>query len=360
MGKVLNIIVISCSALIVLSLSGGCDIKNDVWGSWFNETPHDAEQSNLPEEPSLKETNFDANIIDDEDKRVCLFYYPDKGGRFLIPVYRPMPEREDIARAVLEQLVSSSSLDEKLSAAGLATSIPENTIIRSISIEDQIATVNFSASFTTYPQEKEKLVMNSIWGTLQQFETIDQVNIKVEGVDIEEFNGDSIVEQPLGPDLKINMEVKADTEDFGEASAVKVYFNYFADGYIFHVPVNRVIEPQEDLIKASVEELLESPRSNKGLYSDIPSRTQFLDYSLEEDNNGQNIISVNFSSELLNYSGGVTGEKNIIRQIVLTLTEHPEIDGVEILVEGEKLFPQKAELSQPFSAPKLINFLSLE
>lgn len=296
----------------------------------------------------------DHNINNGEEVRVGMLYYPDPGKKFLVPVTRRFPYTDTIARATLEYLIAGPEREKELEFWGLSASIPLYTEIRGISIGDNVARVDFSASFLSYPPEEERLILNSILCTLKQFPNIDQVLIMVEGVALDQLPGGTPGKLPLGPECRINLEVSEGLEDYREYTAVKIFFAYLAPGEkIFYVPVTRVLSPRDDPVKASLLELLKGPRRGSGLFSDIPPETKVLALHVED-----NVVIVDFSREILYYGGGLTGEQNVISQVVLTLTEYPEVEKVKILIEGkERILPEGTDLSLPLSRSLPLNLL---
>lgn len=347
--------VMCAGLLVILGLSTGCEA--DFWPLSLLQS--DDYEYNAEERITLPDkTDEDSKEdYDDETTTEYTFYYPNSEKQFLVPVSRRIPDTEAIARTVLGELISTPELEQKLSPAGLSPSIPSNTTIRGINIQDGLATINFSASFLTYPEDEERLVMESILCSLKQFSSIEQVMLVVEGVDFDEFPGGTPGDTPLGPESRVNLEISDDVEDYQDYTAVNIYFAYHTgDGEIFYVPVTRVTDTREDITdieEASVLELLTGPRRNSGLFTEIPSGTELLEFSLEDG-----LATVNLSADILNYRGGLTGEENIINQIVLTLTEHATVEQVKILIDGEEIkLPEGTDLTETFTRPEHFNQL---
>lgn len=335
-----------CFGLVMLlTVAAGCDVDQ-----WPFSLLREKAQDNLV----LPEKIPDHEVSDDESGGY-LFYYQDTEKRFLVPVTRKINYTEAIARLVTEELISNPELKKSLSSAGLMTPIPENTVLRGLNISEGLATVNFSASFVTYPEKEERLIFDSILNTLQQFQSIDKVMVTVEGIDISEFPGGTPGNIPLGPETWINLEISDELSDYRDYESVKIYFSYCSPGEnIFYVPVTRVIkQTDQDPVEISIKELLAGPRRQSGLFSDIPVDTSLLNYSV----NGE-AVTVDLSEELLKFKGGRTGEQNIMNQLIFTLTDHPGIEKVKILIDGkEKILPGGTDLSQTFSRPAHINYV---
>lgn len=89
-----------------------------------------------------------------------------------------------------------------------------------------------------------------------------------------------------------------------------------------------------DLIKEVIESLtIGSNKSNyirEGFKAVIPEGTKVLNINLED-----NILTINFSKELLNVS--LDSEEKMLEAIIYSLTEIKDVKKIKILVEGEQL-----------------------
>ena len=98
------------------------------------------------------------------------------------------------------------------------------------------------------------------------------------------------------------------------------------------VPVNRIIHEQASPL-AALQALIEGPQPDEDLHQSVPPTTRIIGLSVF---NG--LATANFSKELMHdFNGGSQLEAHLIHAIVNTLTEFPEIDRVEILIDGQKV-----------------------
>lgn len=286
--------------------------------------------------------------------RTGLLYYPDQEWRFLVPVYREIPETETVVRSTLEKLVTTPQLQKELEPLGLVPLLPGETGILGIHVDETgPARVDFSESFLQYNAPAECLVLGGLLCTLRQFPEIERLEIMIEGQIPEKFPGGTSGRMPLGPECLLNLEVDDALEDYRNFTAVTVYFCLLAPrGRILYVPVTRALPPVAEHFPAALEELLAGPRSGSGLFSDIPPGTKVRNLK-----SGEGLTTIDLSGELLTYRGGRTGAENMINQILLTLARLPEAGKVQILVEGEKVrLPDGPDLSVPLEPPAVYNF----
>lgn len=288
-----------------------------------------------------------------EDLRDTGFYFLH-GDRYLVPVKLSIPWTEGIARSAVERLVASYQSDSLLSGSGLKAPLPPGTRVIGLTIRDGVARIDFSQDFLDTREGMERVVLDAVTYSLTEFETVDQVEILVEGGLLDEFPPGVPLEQPLGRDRGINLEVCGEVEDLRETSRVQVFFcGRGEEGSISYlVPVTRVISPQENLHEAAMQELIKGPLPGSGLYSDLPPGTQVNELRVED---GKAIID--FNQEFMEYGGGASGEENVLNQVSLTMLQFPQVDQVLILVEGEEA--RFTTRQQPLTGPDSLNYLPL-
>lgn len=343
-GSIRRFLRLAAAVCLAFCLLGGCALLSPEREE--EEQPHgNSGAFRLPEPPPLPPEAGDV--------RIGMLYYPDAQWRFLVPVQRAIPFTEAIACSTLERLVASPALESELAPPGLTATLPEHTAVRGISINEGLARVDFSASFLEYPPEHERLVLGGVLSTLLQFPNIERLEIMVEGANLEQFPGGAPGRIPLGPEDWINLEVDSALEDYRSFTAVKIYFCYLApNGWIFYVPVTRVLPQTEDEALAAITELLKGPRRGSGLFSDIPAGTGLLGLNLTEG-----LLEVDLTTELLAYEGGRTGAENVVNQLRLTLGALDGVAEMQILVEGEAVtLKDGPDLSGPLAPLERYNY----
>ena len=310
-----------------------------------------------PEPPAPPEDDYAPAPPSDlnEEYRLSKFYYPEKEKKLLIPVTRKIPYQEGIARATVEELVDQPQLRELLKKANLVPALPEGTEVIGMAINDHTARINFNAHFLDYPEEEERLVLGSLQGTLKQFSDIEKVQVLIEGSILEEFPGGTSGKSPLGPASRINLEVDEELENYQEHTSVVVFMVYpVSEKQFFHVPVTRVMQPQEDALEAAIKELLHGARKRPGLFSSFPPDVKLLNLEREAEDE----VHIKLSREVIDYRGGRTGEENMINQLVLTVMANTSAEKIIMDVEGEEHeLPYGTDLNAPLPLPSTINYL---
>lgn len=122
-----------------------------------------------------------------------------------------------------------------------------------------------------------------------------------------------------------------------EKVKVTLYFaNEQADALI---PVEREIDKPNDMIVALIKELANSEK-HSGV---LPEGTELIFYQKEGDT-----IVLNFNREFANMQG-TTGEFIAVNSVVNTITELPEFNKVQLLVECKPLTTGHAVYDKPLA-----------
>jgi len=116
---------------------------------------------------------------------------------------------------------------------------------------------------------------------------------------------------------------------FADRKAVE---DNYTGKYDFLAPVQRTYPHTKEVLNLALCELIKGPgKTENHLGPVMPSTTRILGISIE---NG--VAAVNLSSEVLtDSSGGTLGGSIFMNAMVLTATEFPTVNSVQVLVEGE-------------------------
>lgn len=345
---ILRLVLVLFCSMVFLIVATGClqDFVPRLLSEGENEGPQEAEREE-PEREEPQGEEIPAGVLSYQ------VYYVEGKNRYLLPVTMLKPWTEGVARSALEKLIEGPAPAIEM-GLGLSSPLPPHTQIRGINIRDGLCRVDFNSDFLEYDPGTEREVLGSIIYTLLQFETVREVEIVVEGSTIETFPGGTPGRETFDRHYNLNLEVAGELDELKNAEQYRLYFcALLGENHIFYIPVTRVLAGEKEQLEVAVNELLHGPREGTGLFSDIPAGTELLNFSLQ----GGELV-VNFSRELLNYEGGRLGEENIKNQLLLTLTELPGVETVQILIEGEKKeLPYGTSFQEPLAPPLLINQL---
>lgn len=123
---------------------------------------------------------------------------------------------------------------------------------------------------------------------------------------------------------------------------------YYPDEAATHlVAVDRAVDVPDgkDKYTAAVETIIQEP-TESNLVAIFPKATQIRSVSVNGD-----LVTVDFDGSIQRtFSGGSTGEELLVGSLVDTLTDFPEINRVQILVDGNNVesLAGHMDISKPF------------
>ncbi len=253
-----------------------------------------------------------------------------------------MKDTVTLAKKVMSLLLAGPT------AEGYKALIPKDTLLRGASMSyEEIGTLNIDLSKEYYssrdkkaPPSEELMARYSIISTLCQFEDIKKVKIYVDGKDMYASSGKNVVLSSMGAS-----SVMINSPSSMETKTEKFVTLYFTDknGINLYSETRKATMTDNSLEKTIVNELIRGPVSNDYVRT-FSDSTQLISAETTEG-----VCFVNFSGGFLSDMGeGAYNEKSAVYSVVNSLTRLPDIEKVQILIDGKK--PEKDEL-QLYSTP---------
>lgn len=280
-----------------------------------------AEGQRLNGETSMRLTLDDLTLRDDSMDRLRgehTVYYTDADRRYLIgqSISTDLTNREELPGLLLEQMRTPPEGTE------LRSLIPANTLIRSVSLEDGLCTVDLSQEFVSsrfYSHSGQLLSLTGIVNTLCGISGIDRVEFYVEGDPLVRYGALSIT-GPLLPDERSLGPVRT---GLGELEAT-IYLAHGQQTGLFPVPVR--LQQTAGLSPAALMmRLLLADSGRNGLNSRIPAGTRLNSIRVENQ-----VCLVDLSAEFLEESELTWA----VRVITASLCTLDGISAVQITVDG--------------------------
>lgn len=275
-------------------------------------------------------------------------YLLDKNG-YVVPQTLSLPKTESVAKQAVEFLVQEGPVTEML-PNGFAAVIPAETEV-SVDIKDKTAIVNFSNEFKNYKPEDELKILQSVTWTLTQFDSVDNVKLKLNGHDLNEM---PVAGTPIGDTVSRANGINIDTTevvDITNTEAATVYYLAGEEGSYYYVPVTRRVD--ENNIEGVVAELVKGPSYTSTLISDFLPDVALIDEPKIE--NGK--VTLNFNESIYGSFEEKMVSEHLLNALVLSLTEQKGIESVEVMVNGEAgLVKENGEkLVEPVTRPENVN-----
>jgi len=170
------------AAAAMLALAAGC---GDEQKPAQADSPAQTAQTKDTEKPAQeKPKEMQVNV-----------YYPRNDGTGLIAVSRKVnTEKDDKYTAAMKSLLTGTK--EK----GQTNVIPKKAKLRSVTVKDGVATVDFSKELEqnfSGGSTGEEMLIGSIVNTLTDFPEVEKVQILIEGASVETLSGHMDLSEPL-------------------------------------------------------------------------------------------------------------------------------------------------------------------
>ena len=168
----------------------------------------------------------------------------------------------------------------------------------------------------------------------------------------EQKQGEAGSKTVLSSSSSYSSSSSSSSQSGSKAQLVNIKVYYPDENATGLVAVEKSIKDTDNKYQAAVEALM-AGTEKKGLANVFPKKAKLLQVTVSGK-----VAKVNFSRELQkNFVGGSTGEEMLVGSVVNTLTEFPEIQKVQILVDGQEVetLSGHMDLSQPL--PRMTELL---
>lgn len=174
--------VAAVSAVGILALTAGCTDEQKEPQAGTAAQTEQTKDAGAPAAAASKEVKVNV-------------YYPRDDGTGLLPVSRTVKlEKEDKYTAALKSLLTGTK--EK----GQTNVIPKKAKLRSVTVKDGVATVDFSKELQqnfSGGSTGEEMLVGSIVNTLTDFPEVKKVQILIDGASVETLSGHLDLSEPL-------------------------------------------------------------------------------------------------------------------------------------------------------------------
>ncbi|GAE92670.1 germination (cortex hydrolysis) and sporulation protein GerM [Gracilibacillus boraciitolerans JCM 21714] len=258
------------------------------------------------------------------------------------------PDSKEVAKQVLEYLVQDGPVTSML-PSGFQAVLPAGTEIIDLNLEaDGTLVVNVSDDFKTYQAENEQKILESMTHTLTQFENVQRVKLWING---EEQNEMPVNGTPISDGYSrangINVH-QVQGVDIMESKATTLYFPMQGQGdeMVYFVPITQHVPmDEENTYQSVVQALMDGPAFDLPLQHFVNTGSELAAAPVLEDG----VLSLTFNENILSNSAKSEIADEVMKSIVLTLTEQEGIEAVEVNVENHKEVISESE--QPYTEP---------
>lgn len=216
--------------------------------------------------------------------------------------------------------------------------IPSDTKVLSLSVENNICTIDFSKEILNVTNLMEEKMVEAIIYTLTSESEVKEVILKVEGKVLERLpNSNKLLPNVFDRSYGINKNY--DINNLYDLTKTTVYYIGEDSGNSYYVPVTKVTNSNDDKISVIVSELKSSILYQSNLSSYLNSKAELINYEKEE-----NVMKLTFNDKIF-YS---MYDKNILEEVVYTIgksvKDNYNVDEVMFYVGDEMITKYKKKL----------------
>jgi len=227
-------------------------------------------------------------------------------------------------------LITHSQNNDKIPSSFKAI-IPEGTTIKSLQVENDTCTVDFSKELLKINSIEEEKLIESIIYTLTSEKEIKKIIIKVEGEILERLpNSNKLLNSPLDRTYGINKDY--DINSIYNLTKTTVYYTGSSDDLTYYVPVTKVNNDKNEKITVIVSELKSSLLYQSNLSSYLSSKAELKKYEQIED-----VMNLTFNDKIFDS----IYDQNILEEVAYTIgmsvLENYDVEKVVFYVDDKEI-----------------------
>lgn len=191
----------------------------------------------------------------------------------------------NMANNIIKNLYISNSKYHNLK--GL---IPSNTKINSINFNNNTLIIDFSSDLLKVKKNLEEKVIESIVYSLLELKEVKNIQIKIDGNILNKLEKSNItLPNILDNSLGINKNYAINS--IKDVKSVVLYYVFNNDYKDYYVPVTKYVNSKNSKIKIIIDSLKGSYTSSTNLKSYLNSKTDILNYNLDEE-----VLTITFNT----------------------------------------------------------------
>lgn len=205
---------------------------------------------------------------------------------------------------------------------GFKKTIPKNTKLLNIEIQDKLVKLNFSKELLNVDIYNEEKMVESIVYSITSLDNLKYVSIYVEGSILNKLpNSNKKLPTILDRSIGINKEYNINS--INNTSKTTIYYLSKYNDYYYYVPVTKIENSDISKIEVIIKELTSSKMLNTNLISYLNNNTELLSYN-ETDKS----LLLNFNENILEDINTNNILEEVSYSINLSVKENYDVESV--------------------------------
>lgn len=240
--------------------------------------------------------------IEYKDTKVGYIYLLNDND-FLVKVNVLVNDEFELKKKINETI--DKLLNGNTNPKGLKSIIPKDTKLIDLDFDDGFLSLNFSNNIIKADESLQTKIIESISYSMFEYDEVKKISIYVQDENISKY----FKEIPEVITREFGINKKYDIKSFKNAKKIVVYYIDEIDENRYMVPVTSYINDDEDKIKIIIESLSSNYIYEPNLISLLNSKTELIDYKLNDD-----IMILNFNNSIFVEDG------NILEEVIYTIS----------------------------------------
>ena len=233
---------------------------------------------------------------------------------------------EHSVTSLIETLVIKGKYENRI-PTGFHPIIPEDTMVRSVKIDKNVAKINFSKELLEISKKDEEQMIEAIIYTATSVEGIDYIIIYVEGEILNELPHSK---RKLPPRLNRSFGINKvfNLNSTRNIVSFNIYYTSQIGDKEYFVPVTKYVNSTKDVMTLVMNELRSSKVWLPYLTNNVPNNANIINY-----HKGDEVLNLVFNEYILS-NGQSRIEDNIMNAISLSMFDNFGISEVNMQVNN--------------------------
>lgn len=236
-----------------------------------------------------------------------------------------------LAKELLESLIIDGTKQDKI-PSGFKAIIPNNTTIKSLTLNNGVIKVDFSSELMNTNLENEEKIIEAIVYTLTSIKDVDKVIIYMDGNILTKLPKSKLtIPSTLDRSFGINKEYNITNKN--DINKTTIYYVSSFNDKEYYVPVTKVNNDSRNKIEIIVDELSSSNVYKTNLMSYLNNNAKLISVNEADDE-----IDLNFSSEILSDLNSKEILEEVIYTISMSINDNYDVSTIVFNVENEEIY----------------------
>lgn len=210
---------------------------------------------------------------------------------------------------------------------GLFATIPKDTKINNIKIDNKHVTIDFSKEILNQNNYLVDKMIESIVFSILDLKELDSISLQIDGTPLTKIKNTEI-DEVLTKNIGINKTYEIRNRE--NIDHITIYYIDEIQSRKHYVPVTKYLNLSKEKVEVIIESLANEYIYESNLISRLNQNTKLLNYSIE----GYTMI-LNFNKDILNQSGKI--DEEVENSIYYSIFDNYDINQVILQVEGKQI-----------------------